>query len=266
MYVGTGTGVYVYTYPNGKLLGSLGVSGLFLCTDHAQNVFVPAGNFQTQILVYAHGAAQPKVTLNDPYSAVDCAVDPSSETLAVSSGFGGGIVVFPYNRKRGWRYAQTDLVAGAQSVEFCAYDDKGDLFVDGKTSSQDFFLAELPRGSTTFSTITLDRDIAAPGSMQWDGKYLAVADFGTSNSSASVIYRFALSGSSGSAVSTTSLNLSRAGAQFWIEKNRVIGPLAHESSGTMGVWRFPRGGAPVKIVAEVEATGEAVSLKPNKRR
>lgn len=266
LYVGTTNDVSVYTYPSGKLLGSLGVSGLYLCTDLANNVFIPAGKFATQIFVFAHGAAEPKVTLNDPYPAVDCSVDPRSETLAVTVGFGGGVVVFPYTKKRGWRYAQGIWDPDAQFADFCAYDNGGDLFVDGTHSDGTFFLAELPKGSTTFNRITLDRSIIGPGSMQWDGKYLAIADSGAGSSNPSVIYRFALSGSSGTTVSTTTLDSSYAFAQFWIQNSRVIGPLAHSSPGTIGVWRFPSGGAPIRNFADLGATGEAVSLKASQRR
>ncbi|MGA8575788.1 MAG: hypothetical protein WB609_08940 [Candidatus Cybelea sp.] len=261
LYIALGNEVNVYTYPRGGLLGSLGVGGLYLCTDRANNVFIPAGLFGTQILVYAHGAITPKVTLNDPYAAVDCSVDPTSETLAVTEGFGGGIVIFPYSQKRGWRYAKSYADPDMQSITFCTYDKNGDLFVDGGGSSGGFRLAELQKGSKTFTTITLDQTISAAGSMQWDGKYLAIADLGTGSSSPSVIYRFALSGSSGTKVSKTTLQLSYARAQFWIQGSTVIGPIAYDSVRAFGFWRFPAGGSPVKSFSDQAPSGEAVSLK-----
>jgi hypothetical protein len=260
LYVALGNGVNVYTYPRGNLLGSLGVGGVYPCTDEANNVFIPAGFFGTQVLVYAHGATRPKVTLNDPYPAVDCSVDPSTEALAVTEGSGGGIVIFPYSHKRGWRYAKSYADPDMQSIAFCAYDKNGNLFVDGG-SSGGFMLAELPKGSKTFTTITLDQSISAAGSMQWDGKYLAIADLGKGSSNPSVIYRFALSGSSGTKVSTTTLNLSYAHAQFWIQGSTVIGPIAYDSVRAIGFWRFPAGGSPVNSFSDEAPAGEAVSLK-----
>ncbi len=261
LYVALGNGVNVYTYPEGKLLGALGVGGVYLCTDRANNVFIPGGYFGTQMLIYAHGATTPKVTLNDPYPAVDCSVDPTSETLAVTEGFGGYVIIFPYKQNRGWRYAKSFLVPGIQATVFCAYDGDGNLFVDGGVSSGAFMLEELPKGSKTFETITLNQKITAAGSMQWDGKYLAIADRGTGYPNPIVIYRFTLSGTTGKKVSTTTLQGSYAHAQFWIQKGRVIGPVAYNSVRGIGFWPFPGGGSIAKTFANDAPAGEAVSLK-----
>lgn len=262
LYVGLGgSGLDVYTYPRGHLIGALGVGGIYLCTDTAGNVFIPGAPFATQVLIYAHGSTQPKTTLNDPYTAADCSVDPSSERLAVTSYFAHYVVIFPYDPKRGWRYAKIFTDVEMQTISFCAYDNNGNLFVDGQDSSGDFMLAELVKGGNTFSMINLDQRIGAPGSMQWDGKYLAIADRGKASGSASVIYRFRLSGSSGTRVSRTKLDLSFADAQFWIQGNRVIGPISHDSMRAIGFWRFPGGGDPVKSFSDEVPSGEAVSLK-----
>jgi hypothetical protein len=263
LYVGLGEeSLDVYTYPGGHLIGSLGVGGGYLCSDPAGNIFVPGAPLATQVLVYAHGFAQPKATLNAaPYTLESCSVDPSSERLAVTTYYSNNIVVFPHNPRRGWRFAKFLSDADMQIISFCAYDTDGDLFVDGQDSSRNFMLAELPNGSDMFSTISLDQSISAAGSMQWDGKYLAIADLGNSSGSASVIYRFALSGSSGKRVSTTKLDLSYSRAQFWIQGGTVIGPITYESVRQIGLWRFPRGGHPFRSFSDEAPTGETVSLK-----
>ncbi len=262
LYVGLGgDGVDVYTYPRGHLVGSLGAFGAFLCSDAAGNVFVPGGPIATQVSVYAHGSAQPKAVLNEPYSASGCSVDSSSERLAVTTYRQNTIVIFPYKPKLGWRFAKIFSDAAMQIISFCTYDNDGDLFVDGQDSSYNFMLAELPKGADTFSTIRLDESISTAGSMQWDGKYLAVADFGDSTGSASVIYRFALSGSSGKRVSTTKLDLSSARAQFWIQGAAVVGPTSYESVRGIGLWRFPKGGHPFRIFSDEAPSGATVSLK-----
>ncbi|HEY4433968.1 MAG TPA: hypothetical protein VGM99_06160, partial [Candidatus Cybelea sp.] len=73
LYVATGDNVYVLTYPKGKVVGSLGVSGNDLCADAHGDVFVPSGYV---ILVYAHGGAYPSKTLNGGDIPLGCAVDP----------------------------------------------------------------------------------------------------------------------------------------------------------------------------------------------
>jgi len=260
LYVALGNGLDVYTYPRGKLLGSLGVGGVYLCTDNAQNIFIPAGFFGNQVLVYAHGATRPKVTLNDPYPAVDCSVDPDSEALAVT-GSGGGVVIFPYDQRRKWRYAKLYSNLAMESSMFCAYDTSGNLFVDGTDSTGAFMLAELPKGSKSFTTIALNQHINAPGSVQWDGQYLIVADLGKGEINPSVIYRFSIDGSSGKKVGTTKLANSYAHAQFWIQGKTVIGPIAYDSVRSIGFWQFPAGGSPVKSFSDSVPSGEAVSLK-----
>ena len=44
------------------------------------------------------------------------------------------------------------------------------------TSSGYFALVELPKGSSTFKTITTSNSVQFPGSVQWDGTYLTVFD------------------------------------------------------------------------------------------
>ncbi len=226
-------------------------------------MFIPQGEFNGQVLVYEHGASTAKATLNSPLPALDCSVDPSSENVAVTTGFGNGIVIFPYSPQRGWRFAKVYSDPHLPSFAFCAYDNHGNLFADGADAKGNFALAELPKGSKTFSTITVDQNIGFAGSMQWLGKYLSIADLGPNGGSItdSVIYRFAISGSSGTRVSTTTLDLSLAHAQFWIQGNKVIGPVSYDSVRAIGFWSFPAGGAPIKMFSDTIPFGETVSVK-----
>jgi hypothetical protein len=79
--------VYVYSYPKGKLKGTLTgfnePSGQ--CVDKAGDVFI--ANFgASQILEYAHGGTSPIKTLSDPdYYPLGCSVDPTTGNLAVTN-------------------------------------------------------------------------------------------------------------------------------------------------------------------------------------
>jgi hypothetical protein len=261
LYASLGT-VNVYAYPRGGLLGSLGVSGASLCSDKFGNVFIP-NDGNGEVYVYAHGETRPKTIVYYYYEIVGCAVDPSSEALALAGSFTGGLVVFPYNRRRGWRYGQIYRDPAMFDYVSCAYDSNGDLFVDGLTASHaTFLLIELPKGSKTFTTISLNQGISAPGSLQWNNGYLSVEDPGKGVSGPVVIYRFAINGSSGTKISTTHLGGSYPG-QFWIQGEKVIGSLFSGSVHSIGFWKFPAGGPSIKSIPSNNKSpvGVAVSLK-----
>ncbi len=252
--------VELYTYPHGNPLGSLGVAG-YLCSDRFGHVFVAEESGLSEVWVYDHGGSKPISILYNPNPIGGCSVDPSSENVADAGAFPGSVTIWPYNPKRGWRLAHLHTIPNMFESRYCTYDFQGNLFIDGENSGS-FVLEELPKGSSTFTTITLNRVIHSAGSMQWDGKYLAVGDAGKTSSSAAVIYRFAINGSSGHKVSATTLTDSVADAQFLIHGGTVIGPVSYNSMQGIGFWRFPGGGAPVRSISTYPyPIAEALSLK-----
>ena len=82
--------VYVYTYPQGRLAGTL--TGFIAprgeCSDSAGDVFIVAYSNSSYtastIYEFAHGGTDPIATLSDPDGAVGCAVDPTTGNLAAS--------------------------------------------------------------------------------------------------------------------------------------------------------------------------------------
>lgn len=80
-----GNDVLVYSYPAGKLTGTLTgfetPSGI--CSNKAGDVFVLNGG-GTTVEVYAHGGTSPIRTLNLPgYPELNCTVDPKTGNLAL---------------------------------------------------------------------------------------------------------------------------------------------------------------------------------------
>jgi DNA-binding beta-propeller fold protein YncE len=238
--------VYVYTYPGGKLKQTL--AGFTdpggECADAKGDVFVTnTGAFD--VVEYAHGASSPSATLSDPgYFPFGCSVDPTTGNLAVTnfssaSGSGAGNVAI-YQRARGKpkkRYSLSTM----PSVLLCGYDDKGNLYVDGLTGASATVFAELPKGGKKLREITLDRSIAAPGGVQWDGKYVAVGD-----EASDTIYRFSIAGEKGVTAGTVPLSGGSTVVQFWIDGSKIVGP--NSGSGTADVWKYPAGGAPIKSI------------------
>jgi len=246
--------VYVYSWPAGKLEGTLtGFSSpQGLCVDKAGDVWIVA-EFGT-VVEYAHGGTTPIATLSgEPgYVLNGCSVDPTTGNLAVTSanakGSSGPGHVSIYQNARGTPkiYSDSQLFFWY----FLGYDNDGNLFVDGvnKTKTENKFgFAELPKGKHTFTNITLNRHILSPGGVQWVGKSIAVGDQGSYNGSP-MIYTFRISGRRGVAVSTIPLTrkLGAEVPQFWIEGKRVVGP--DFGSCDVGFYHYPAGGKPYKII------------------
>jgi hypothetical protein len=180
--------VKVYSYPSGTLIGKLtGFSNPFiprwLCSDKGGDVFVtdiggtydsnPAG----QIYEFAHGGTKPIAELSDDYPPGGCAVDPSTENLADSSGvsktlFHGSVAVFA-NASGVPTYYMNSIDAG---FTWCAYDDNGNLFVSqgSDVTGHANWIAELVRGSQSFNKVQLSNNAHA-GSLQLYRGKLAVA-------------------------------------------------------------------------------------------
>lgn len=260
LYLDDETGdAYVYSYPKGQLMGTL--TGLGEpqgeCVDKKGDVFFTTFASQ-EIIEYAHGGTSPINTLSNPGQYMEgCSVDKTTGNLAVidfepSAGGGGGSVAI-FAKATGSPTVVTDsnLYLGYQ----IGYDNKGDIFVDGVDSSRNFEFAELPKGSSSFTEITLASvSIATPGGVQWDGKYVTVGDAKNGN-----IYQ--TDGAGGKIEGTTSLNDSDGIFQYFIAGKKVIGPNVY--SANAGIWKYPKGGNPTMTITGIsDPFGAAISKAP----
>jgi hypothetical protein len=247
LYVGGNSGdVTVYSYPRGRLLGTL--TGFYLpageCVDKAGNVFITDLGLG-KIFEYRHGGKKPIQTLQSGANGpAGCAIDPTTGNLAVTylGGAGSGYVaIFPNAQGTATTYTDPNIY----DYYWCGYDPQGNLYVDGQAyNPRPFKFAELPKGSGTFTDITLNQKINWPAGVQWDGKYVAVGDQATS-----IIYQFAISGSTGSLEGTTALNGGQYVQQFWIQGTRVIGGDSG-SYNNVHYWNYPAGGNPTKTITK----------------
>ena len=94
--------VYVYSYPTGKLVGTLtGFAAPYgQCTDKSGNVFITQFD-ASDVTEYAHGGTNPIKTLDTAGEyPVGCSVDPKTGNLAVakfiSDNYPGGIFVLAH--------------------------------------------------------------------------------------------------------------------------------------------------------------------------
>lgn len=273
LYVSDTNGkVYVYSYPAAKLVGTLvgfkGPGGL--CSDRAGNVYVvdtPA----VAILKYAHGGKKPIEVLHVyGYYPQGCSVDATTGDLAVANYASnpqlgpGSVTIFRKGRGMGKSYQASSF----NEYFFCSYDAKGNLYVDGTnagTTQTEF--AEMPRGSTSLTDVTLKQNLGPfPGAVQWDGKYVALAD-GTTGE----LYRIKVTGSTGTVVGTSRFKGDRSTllAQFWIAGNTIVVPygVVKRTVKKIGFWPYPAGGAAAKSIqapaGAAELFGATVSVAKN---
>jgi hypothetical protein len=243
LYISNVYTVTVYSYPKGKHVGTL--KGFYRpigeCSDKAGDVFIANGD---TIVEYRHGGKKPIQTLTFPgYAAQLCSTDPTTGNLAVTwdKGFSQGYVAV-YQDAKGTAALYSN---GNMLFSFCGYDNMGNLYVDGQYGEKqsDFAFAELPKGSGTLKSITLNQSIEFAGPVQWDGRYVAVGD-----NEAERIYQFTISGSSGTLEGTMSLGDAQSIEQWWIDGKRVVG--SDDIPSTVWYWSYPAGGSATKSITK----------------
>lgn len=250
LYVANGNGtVTTYTYPQGRLVGTL--FGFDTpegeCVDSSGNVFITVHDL-SKIFEYAHGAKKPRKKLSDVgYNPTSCSIDPGTGNLAVAAD-PDNVAVYADAKGSPKRYTLSG------SYPYCGYDDKGNLFVAGPSSGTTVY--ELTKGSSYFKKVTVYGSHAT-GAVQWDGKYLAIGNGGGSSNGMDV-YRFAITGYKAKQKGTVNL-LGSTTSVFWIQGSSII---ALNDHANIGIWKYPAGGYPYKIVHHgvVSPNGVTISL------
>ncbi len=212
--------VYIYSYPLGKLKGSLlNLHASGLCSDANGDVFIPKGN---EILEYAHGATRPLAVLRNSLGGVSqfCSVDRTTGNLAVSGGVSPKYGVAIYTNAKGNPRVYVERERSGRYWS-CAYDGSGNLFVEVAGSLHGASsLVELPKGGAHVKRISW-KGSRHPrlGSIQWDGTYLA-AMTPASGSEPATLFRYRLSGRQATLVDKTALTGAGNPLHFWIHYPR----------------------------------------------
>jgi hypothetical protein len=226
------------------MIGQLNGAGGQGCTNvlygYGKKIIWNAGRTNNVITEYQVPGNKVLKTLPLTYSVTSsCAMNTSGDLavgvlLGNTYGAGGQVVIFKNATGSGKVY-NTPLV----EEYFNGYDKQGNLFADGFTNSS-FGLVELPKGSSTFQTITTSNTVQFPGSVQWDGTYLTVFDQVTNE-----LYRYTVSGTQATLKGTVTLSGSSDCAQTWIVKGLLYCGDAGNNNGS--VFKYPAGGSPVAV-------------------
>jgi hypothetical protein len=287
LYVSSSDGnVRAYTYPNGKLVGTL--SGFTApggeCVDAAGDVFITAFSSPTStsssIYEYARGGSTPIAILSDPGHALGCSIDSTSGDLAVANIYDPSN---PYNIGYGsvavYQAAQgtpTMYYPSGFGIILCGYDDKGNLYLTVSGSQPNVAqLARLVKGNSSIKPLSLSTTIYGTGEfppfVQWDGKHMTVSSnkgFGTPVS----VYHLSISGTKAKVIGTTTLESTkdRHGGQSWIDGKRIVGIAYVKGWGEVALWPYPQGGQPRREIKHILGrsqgflAGVTVSVAPRR--
>jgi hypothetical protein len=248
LYVSADTATNIYTYPRGKLVSQIGGSTGVVCSNAAGHVFLSQVNVDV-IDEFQHGRSTPIAELSEPFgNPQSCSADRVSGNLAVVSQQGAAI----YRPGKRHRWHLPKLYMLGQNLFSCGYDASGDLFIDGKTQTNTIIFAELPKDGSKFKNITLDHNLTIPGTVQWDGQYLAVGD-----QENTLIHRFSIQGSKGTQIGSVVLSGPSSVTQFWVQDSIVIGADTYNSQ--VGFWNYPDGGSEIMSLNVSSPLGATVS-------
>jgi hypothetical protein len=241
LYISDYYGVHAYSFPKGRYVGNIDAFGYGLCTDKKGDVFV-TDEEASRVYEYPHGGTQLLNTFSDnsvDFGPVDCSVDPTTGNLAVTSADSKFVVVFP-NAEHEPKVYYEDM--RYVDLAWCAYDNKGDLFVDQifSRNRRHNFIGELPKGATQFTKYLLDQRINDPGGIQFDGKHVAIEAQRTK-----IVYRLRFSGSQAVVLGSTRLQGTAFVQQYWIQGTTLIGP---DNNSAVYFWKYPGGGSPVSSI------------------
>jgi hypothetical protein len=244
LYVVGQKAVYVLDFPSGKLRATIQEQGYAACSDKKGNVFIAGDHGLDE---FGHGGTAPIAHLVLPYTTNGCSFDPTTKTLAATSG--GYVAIFHHEQNPAVMYS-----SGFSASE-CGYDGTGNLYVDGYAYPNVFSFAVQPRGLRDFSQVTLPSGMnATAGQVQWDGTYITI-ESGVGQTNALQIYQLTVPNTyKAKLAGTVTLSLPSIDPGLsWIHTatSQIIVPYEIGYSSTtssLGYWKYPAGGPPTKTM------------------
>jgi hypothetical protein len=253
------TYVSILSLPRGKPVARMSLEYVTgMCSDTAGNVWLIAYRSSFKIYYaekYAHGGTKPIAQIRIPkFYGVGCAVDPSSGDLAIIDPAGGSRYNGSIDVWAGARPGKPAVYDVPFNPENGAYDNEGNLFVDGcacSNSDPGLIFGELVKGSHAVAGVRLDKNTALPGGVQWDGHYIALQTGGYHPylKGRPRIYRLEASGGWGQVVGTVipkdpALD---GTAEFAVYGGSVVSTTGGRR-GEIDIWPYPAGGPHTRTI------------------
>jgi hypothetical protein len=257
--------IEVYDYKTGVMEGTLTNVDLPFgqCVDKAGNVYIALFG-DSLVVEYAHGGSSQIKTLVDYYGTpIGCSVDPTTGNLAVSNYANqnghASVLVYPAASGTATSYTSTKFPYWWPP----AYDNKGNLYIEGETASGTYGAAVLSKGDSRLKTLSLPYTIHFSAGAVWDGKYVGLTDQ-EFNGNYTTIYQTRFSGTTGTEVGSTGLADTCDGYGSGASGVDVIEPYiaintANKRRKTViggnvwcrarfDFWKYPAGGNPAKAL------------------
>lgn len=249
-WVAQGDEVVQYDYPKsdspiGAITGFDGATGI--CSTGKHTFWVVNGG-PDEIVQYDYSGKKVLKTLalHADYPSA-CAVSQSDGDVAVIVSY-TDVVVFKHGRQ-----GQITTYALSGMPYFMGYDATGNLYVDGFNGQEQGALLELAAGGTAFENVTLPNEFF-PGSIQWDGKYVAVTD-----QAASAVDRYTIANYAAKLEATVTLSGADDCASTWIAKPYIF--CADAGKEAIGVYTYPAGGQAIATLGDsAYVTGAIVQV------
>jgi len=219
----------------------------------------------SRVQIYAAGFASPPTTLSDPGQFpydVDSFANGTyvAVTNQVTTGDGpGSVSIF-----KGSMLQSTIAYSNLYEAYFCAFDGKGNLYVDGYDPNFNVVVGKIPHvtsGGSTFEQLTTTNIISAPGGIQVTtaGGQIAIED-GENN--AIYTYNPPSGGSLGAPAQITPLGGPSFPLTFAFTKN-MTDLYTADQDGDAFEFAYPTGGTPVSTITiggngETDPFGTAV--------
>jgi hypothetical protein len=259
-------GAEIFSYPDGKLVGALSIAGDAYgdCSDTQGDIFITAiaSSGHGKIFEFAHGGTQPIAELRSGEGwAFACTVDPTTGNLVTNDNINTGpsfLELYQDAKGKPTRFSDPAFY----NYYGMAYDDAGNLYVDGIDYQNHSAVAELAKGSSKFVNYALSLQGSGEfaGQMQLHGKLLAIEVPGGTQAS---ILHVRLEHRTAKIVGTTTLR--GADVRFYLlDDGTAIGTVGNDErvAHQVALWHYPAGGNPFKTFHRVKEklSGLALSI------